>query len=255
MTHIHRPKAWTLTFIAVAFFSGCSSSQNSAGEVAGTTTTASGSTSTSSATSTTSRTGSSTTSTSTAPEVLVLRKGGLGSLELGAGEASVFKALAGQLGQPNADEITKYPHRVEGGRYQNDDRDYQYVAPIGRTVCWDEESGASLCVYFAGTKEGALTFTGWSYAGSEEGELGSESGATIGTMWSEIPAIKVDDGGCYSIGSGHIDGIRLTLESSGKGFSFFDDDGDYKTQVPDRRDVRIVRMDAGEAPIFVLGDC
>ena len=67
--------------------------------------------------------------------------------------------------------------------------------------------------------------------------------------------MNVHPGGCYTIGSGDIDGIDLTVQSDEVEFGSFDDLGNYVEAVPPADQVTVVFMEAGENPISLLGDC
>ena len=163
----------------------------------------------------------------------------------------VVDGLTAQLGASTRDETTEYPVPDGLGAYTTEDGEMGFVAPLGRTVCWS----VNLCAEFGGGTAASMSFTGWTYSNDPTMALSSTSGGSIGLHWSDLLALEVDEGGCYSVGSGTIDGIRVTLESSGDPFSSFDDSGNYITNVPNAADVTITSMETGEAPIFLYGDC
>lgn len=192
------------------------------------------------------------TSTSVAAaEALVLRAGGVGPFDLGSAAEQVVTGISGELGAPTRDDTVDYPVADGQGEYTTAEGDTGFVAPIGRTVCWS----ANLCVEFGGASVVSMSFTGWTYTNDPLAALSSASGGTIGARWSDLSAMEVAAGGCYSVGSGTIDDIRVTLESSGDLFSSFDDAGNYITAVPSPADVTITRMETGKTPIFLFGDC
>ena len=199
-----------------------------------------------------------TTTTSTAPtttvvaiDELVLRDAGVGIYDLGAEAEVVLAGLSDELGLPTSDATVDYVVADGVGAYTTADGDVGFVAPIGRTVCWS----VNLCAEFGGASVASMSFTGWSYANDPTAALSSVGGGTVGARWSDLPELDVDDGGCYSVGSGTIDGIRVTLESSGDPFGSFDDAGNYVIQVPSPADVTIIAMETGKTPIFLYGDC
>ena len=119
----------------------------------------------------------------------------------------------------------------------------------------DKDVAEQFCAEFGGAAAASMSFTGWSYREDTTAALRSPSGVTLLTRWSDVPAINVDEGGCYSVGSGSIDGIRLTLQSEGEPFGSFDDMGNYVVGVPAPADVTVVWMETGEVPVFLYGDC
>ena len=198
------------------------------------------------------------TTTSTAPtttvvavDELVLRDAGVGIYDLGAEAEVVLAGLSDELGLPTSDATVDYVVADGVGAYTTADGDVGFVAPIGRTVCWS----VNLCAEFGGASVASMSFTGWSYANDPTAALSSASGGTFGARWSDLPALTVDEGGCYSVGSGTIDGIRVALESTGDPFSSFDDAGNYIATVPAPADVTIISMETGKSPLFLSGDC
>jgi len=192
-----------------------------------------------------------TTTTEPAAVPLTLRSDGVGAFLLGDAATTVVAGLTSELGAPATDAVTEYPTAEGLGQYTTTDGEAGFVAPVGRSVCWNNE----FCAEFGGVTGASMSFTGWSYRGTAATVLYSTSGATIGTRWSDLPAITVDEGGCYSVGSGQIDGIRLTLESSGEPFGSFDESGNYISNLPPPEQVTVIWMEAGEVPIFLYGDC
>jgi len=182
---------------------------------------------------------------------LVLRGDGIGKFALGSEVAVVIDGLSAQLGKIVTDETTAYPTADGLGQYQTNDGEFGFVAPVGRSVCWS----VTLCAEFGGASGAAMSFTGWSYRADPTHALLSVSGVTLDMRLSDAPAIHADEGGCYSVGSGTIDGIRLTLQSSGEPFGSFDESGNYVINVPDPADVTVTWMEAGEVPVFLYGDC
>ncbi len=203
------------------------------------------------ASSSTSSTSTSTTTSTPAPAPLVLRGNGIGQFVLGSEVAVVVDGLSAQLGKIVTDETTAYPTADGLGQYQTTDGEFGFVAPVGRSVCWSVQ----LCAEFGGASGAAMSFTGWSYRADPTHALRSASGVTLDMRLSDAPAIRADEGGCYSVGSGNVDGIRLTLQSAGEPFGSFDESGNYVVNVPDPADITVTWMEAGEVPVFLYGDC
>ncbi|MDO8361421.1 MAG: hypothetical protein Q7V88_00865 [Actinomycetota bacterium] len=195
----------------------------------------------------------STSSTTTVPAVppLELHGNGIGPHRLGDELAGVYDALVAGLGAPASDVSVDYPNADGIGQYTTAEGDTGFVAPHGRSVCW----AIGFCAEFGGATAAAMQLTGWVYGGDATGSLRSTSGATIGTRWSNLPAMHVEPGGCYSVGGGDVDGIRLVLESSGVPFGTFNEAGDYVSNLPAAADVTILSMETGEVPVFLYGDC
>lgn len=244
-----------LAMLAVA--AGCSSSK-SVGTTGSTETPSSESgavtSSTAAPTSTTAETtttAAETTTTTAAPAPLVLRGDGIGAFSLGDDSTTALDGLIAQLGAPDSDTTVDYPVADGLGQYTTDDGEMGYVAPVGRSVCWR----IGFCAEFGGATAASTSFTGWSYRDDTSGALESTSGVTIGTRWSDAPAIHVEEGGCYSVGGGDVDGIRLTLQSDGEPFGSFDESGSYIANLPPPAQVTVIWMEAGENPQFLYGDC
>lgn len=199
----------------------------------------------------TSSTSTSTSTTTPAPEPLVLRSDGVGAFALGAEVADVVDGISAQLGHTVTDETRTYPTADGLGQYQTADGEFGFVAPVGRSVCWSVQ----LCAEFGGATAAAMSFAGWSYRADPTHALHSPSGVTLDMRLSDAPTIHADEGGCYSVGSGEVDGIRLTLQSSGEPFGSFDESGNYVSNLPNAADVTVTWMEAGEVPVFLYGDC
>jgi len=191
------------------------------------------------------------TTTAAAVDPLLLRSDGVGAHDYGANLSDVVDTLNNVLGAPTADTNTAYPTADGAGQYLTAEADIQYVAPVGRQVCWSN----GFCAEFGGPDAGSLTFTGWTYSGGGGAPMSSTSGATVGTRWADVPSMIVNEGGCYSTGYGLVDDIDLTLLSSGVPFSEFDASGNYVSHLPDPADTTVLVMQAGDIPIFLLGDC
>jgi hypothetical protein len=191
------------------------------------------------------------TTTTPAPIVFDLRGDGIGPFDHGVPPADLIDAISAQFGLPSSDESTEYPSDDGFGGFQTVDGEFGFFARFGRTVCWSIQ----FCAEFGGGDATALLFAGWSYGEEAGGSLSSTSGVTIGTRWSDAPTMNVHSGGCYTVGSGEIDGIALTLSSVGDPFSSFDDAGNYIEGTPAPQDVTVTYMQAGQVPAFLFGDC
>ena len=186
-----------------------------------------------------------------APEDLTLLADGLGPLRFGADSAAVVSAVDAVLGQPVSDAPAEYPNSVEGA-FHSQDEELEFIKPFGRTVCWLN----GLCIEFGGATAGPYSFLGWYYAATDTDELAAPSGLDVGSTWANFAGVMtVDTGGCFSVGSGASNGVRLTLQSSGTPFVTVDDVGNETPTTPDPADVTVVQMQAGEQVVFLLGDC
>jgi len=233
----------------VALLAACSSSSTSTGS--GPTTTAAASTTTAA---TTPETVAATTippTTVPAPIVFTLRSDGLGPFNLGVPASELLDALSLPFGAPSSDEATEYPVADGFGAFTTADGEFGFAFPFGRSVCW----AFGLCVLFGGADAVAQTFTGWYYNDSTTVALYTPSGVTIGSVWSDFPTMTVYPGGCYTVGSGEIDGVALTLQSDVVAFGSFDDLGNYIETVPPADQVRVTYMQTGQIPAFLFGDC
>ena len=237
----------------VAMLAACSSSKTSSGSgattSAPTTTAASADTTAADTTATTVATTAPST-TVPAPVVLTLRGDGIGPLDFGAAIADVLDVLSTSFGPASSDESTEYPNDDGFGNFQTPDGEFGFSARFGRTVCWAFE----FCSQFGGDT-GADFFTGWTYGEASGTTLSSTSGVTNGSRWSDFPTMVVDAGGCYTVGSGSIDGIQLTLVSDEIAFGSFDDLGNYIEAVPPAEQVSVSYMQTGSVPSFLFGDC
>jgi len=234
----------------VALLAACSSSKSSTGTGAPT----SAPTTTAAAPADTTPTTVATTTvpptTVPAPVVFTLRGDGIGPLNLGIGVSEMIDVLTTGFGPPSSDETTEYPDDDGFGGFQTTDGEFGFVAHFGRTVCWPFE----FCAQFGGDTS-ADFFTGWTYGEVSGATLASTSGVTIGSRWSDFPAMVVDAGGCYTAGSGEIDGIQLSLQSDEVSFGTFDDLGNYIEAVPPAEQVSVTYMQTGGIPAFLFGDC
>lgn len=234
-----------LSLVAVA----CSSSSSSGGTGVSTTA-SSASTSTVATTPDSVATTIATTTTVPAPIIFTLRGDGLGPFDFGIAADEVIDALTAEFGAAASDENREYTVDDGFGGFQTVDGEFGFVVPFGRTLCWAFE----FCAEFGGATS-ATEFVGWSYGEDSGATLSSTSGVTMGSRWSDFPAINVHPGGCYSIGYGDIDGITLTLQSDEVAFTSFDDLGNYVESVPPPEQVSVVFMEAGDIPAVLFGDC
>ncbi|MCB0956645.1 MAG: hypothetical protein R2694_15400 [Ilumatobacteraceae bacterium] len=189
--------------------------------------------------------------TTAASTVPYLQSDGLAGSPFGTASAEVIARLTAELGTPDNDQLTSYPTADPTLGWTTADDEYAFTYPFGREVCWAN----GFCAEFGGETSGALTFVGWTYWNDETGSLSTESGVTIGSRWSAFPDFAVDPGGCYTVGGGMYQGISLTLQSEIDPFGYFDDDGNYVSQLPQPADVAVMAMQAGDAPFYLYGDC
>ncbi len=145
-----------------------------------------------------------------------------------------------------------YP-TFESGTYVGFD-DTGFSRPFGRTTCYDNQ----FCLYFGGDTSGDLRFVGWSQDNFDLGSapLATSDGITIGARYADhLGVMTIDEGGCYTQGSGEVAGITLLVSSQTVPFGAFDDDGNYVTQVPDPGDIVVDTLRAGDEPFYLFADC
>ncbi len=186
-----------------------------------------------------------------APIVFTLRGDGIGPFSLGIPAGELIDAMTTQFGPASSDTGAEYPTVDPLGGYTSADGEMGFFAPFGRTVCWSFQ----FCAEFGGADAATQTFVGWTYGEATGATLAATSGVTIGSRWSDFPAMVVDSGGCYTVGSGTIDGISLTLQSDVIAFGSFDDLGNYIVAVPPTEQVAVTFMQTGVVPAFLFGDC
>ncbi len=235
-----------LTLLAAA----CSSSKTSSGSGA-TTSAPEASTTTVDTTPVTTAESTLPPTTVPAPIVFTLRGDGIGPFILGIPASELVNAMTTQFGPASTDESAAYPVVDSFGGYTSADGEIGFVAPFGRSVCWSFQ----FCAEFGGADAITQFFVGWTYGEPTGVTLASTSGVTIGSRWSDFPAMTVDSGGCYTSGSGSIDGIYLTLQSDVIAFGSFDDLGNYVVAVPPAEQVAVSYMQTGDIPTFLYGDC
>ncbi|MCE9623379.1 MAG: hypothetical protein K8R99_13645 [Actinomycetia bacterium] len=186
-----------------------------------------------------------------APIDFTLHGDGIGPFNLGIPADELIDAMTTQFGPASSDDSAEYPTVDTFGGYTSADGEVGFVAPFGRTVCWSFQ----FCADFGGADAATQSFVGWTYNEPAGTTLSSTSGVTIGSRWSDFPAMVVDSGGCYTVGSGTIDGITLTLMSDVVAFGSYDDLGNYVVAVPPADQVAVTSMQIGDSPSFLFGDC
>jgi len=180
---------------------------------------------------------------------LTLATNGILPITFGTDAPTAVARLSEALGPVERDDVALYPNDT-GDAYLDDFEETEYTWPIGRTVCW-----LTVCAEFGGTTTDNLQMTGWSYSAGGTPGLTTADGLTIGSTQAAFPTMNVGEGGCYWVGYGDMNGIELTLQSMDEPFVYVDDDGLWITQVPDPADVEVIRMEAGDLPIFLFADC
>lgn len=195
--------------------------------------------------------------TTTAPDdaagidSLVLRSDGVGSLRFGTNIIPVLDTLAAILGEPLSDAAYSYPE-AGGPGFTDQFGDFGFVQPFGRQTCFENE----FCVEAGGPSPAELVFVGWSQYEAAAAMLATADGVTVGSRWSDHPdLIEVDEGGCYSFGTGSIGRIDLALESSGDMFSAPDGAGGFISTMPDPSAVTVVGLSAGDLRVSLFADC
>ena len=182
---------------------------------------------------------------------LVLRPDGVGPLRFGTNIVPVLDTLAGILGEPLSDAAYSYPE-AGGPGFTDQFGDFGFVQPFGRQTCFENE----FCVEAGGPSPADLVFVGWSQYEAAIETLATADGITVGARWSEhADLIEVDEGGCYSFGTGSIGRIDLALESSGTMFSAPDGSGGFISAVPDPSTVTVVGLSAGDLRVSLFADC
>ena len=230
----------------------CSSSRGSvapATSASGTTTPATSGPATSAPASSTAPTTPAT--TAPAVDMMELRQDGIGSTFLGDPAADVLSAITPAIGAPASDASADYPTPNGPGRYLDALGEVEFVAVRGRTVCFSN----SLCLFFGGPDDANLSFVGWTYTEDPAAAMHTPSGVTIGSRWADFASMEVYEGGCYTVGSGLADGVRLWVQSTGDPFSGVDGAGNWMNYLPDPADVTVMSLETGDMPLFLAGDC
>jgi hypothetical protein len=185
------------------------------------------------------------------PADLSLLSDGIGPLRFGDPEDDMVTRLSAVLGAPTDTFAVGYPIPVDGVYATDEFGEERFVHPTSSTTCFDN----GLCVVFGGPAAGALTLVGWSQD-SGTGALATPEGITVGSRWAEHPAaMTVDEGGCFSAGSGSTAGIYLWVQSQGTPFLEALPDGTLVTHVPDPADVVVTRLESGDLPYWPFIDC
>lgn len=182
---------------------------------------------------------------------LVLMSDGIGPFRFGASGSDLVAQLGTVLGAPASDATIDYPVAVDGGYARDASGEEVFAHPVGRATCF----GNGLCVYAGGPTATDVAFVGWNFAGAVPPALTSPTGVTTGSRWSAFPTMTVDEGGCYSEGTGSVDGISLSIVSEGAPFGAVDAAGNYVAGRPDPADAVVVNMQAGIQPGFPFIDC
>ncbi len=185
------------------------------------------------------------------PESLVLGSAGIGPVAFGASDTVLVNSVGQALGAPISDELIAYPVPFDGQFATDEFGDELFAHPLGRETCYPN----GLCTYAGGPASGPLAFVGWTFSGDAPPALVTASGVTVESRWADFPTMTVDTGGCYSLGTGSVDGILLTILSEGAPFGEFDDDGNYFPGRPDPADAVVVNLEAGTPPRFSFADC
>ena len=185
------------------------------------------------------------------PAGLTLLSDGIGPLQFGDLEPDVVTLLSTVLGAPTETTAAVYPIPVEGVYAVDEFGEERFVHPASSTVCFAN----GLCAYFGGPAAGSLTLTGWTQDGGP-GSLATPEGVTVGSRWNDhLAAMTVDEGGCYSSGSGSTAGIYLWVRSEGIPFLEVLADGTLVTHLPDPADVVVTRLESGDMPYMPFLDC
>lgn len=182
---------------------------------------------------------------------LVLRPDGVGALRFGTNIVPVIDTLAAILGEPLSDQAFSYP--VSGGPGFTDQfGDFGFVQPFGRQTCFVNE----FCVEAGGPSPADLVFVGWSQSEAASDTLATADGVAGGDRWSDHEnLIDVDEGGCFSFGTGTVGRIALDLQSSGTMFTTPDGSGGFTAGSPDPSEVTVVGLSAGDLRVSLFGDC
>jgi hypothetical protein len=86
--------------------------------------------------------------------------------------------------------------------------------------------------------------------------LQTADGITVGSRQSDhIGVMTVNEGGCFSSGSGEAGGVTLIVTSEGEPFESVDEAGNFVVGNPDPSDIVVQSMESGERPFFLFADC
>lgn len=236
--------------LTLGFLSGCADSKSTTAETVAHSGSAAPATSPSTTTSTTS-------TTVPAPNPLLLRGDGFGLFRFGSAYEDV---LAGIPLTVVTDTEIEYPLHYGPG-YPTPEGLQVYQFQFGRTLCWDDGAGGSLCAYFgASVTVDAQRFTGWTYQSVTLGTLASASGATVNKLLSELPALGfVPRGDCYGYTElRDVDNIVDISLVAGTDvvFGTYTDGGSFVPTVPVPPTAYVSFMTAGVTPFAMMpGDC
>ena len=185
---------------------------------------------------------------------LVLRSNGVGSSDFGLADIDVIPVVTALLGNPVDDRLGEYPTYDDEYNTYVDFEDTGFLAPFGRTTCYDNQ----FCLHFGGDTSDDVRFVGWSQNGfdSASAPLVTADGVTIGSRYADhLGVMTVNEGGCFTQGSGEIAGVVLLVSSESVPFSSFDDAGNYVGQTPDPADIVVTSLQAGDEPLYLFADC
>lgn len=239
-----------IALLALVSLAACSSSRSS-GAPATTAGPATSSPATSTATPTSAPATTEPTTTAPAVDMMQLRQDGVGSAYLGDPAGDVVSALTAVLGAAESDVSADYPTPNGPDSYLDALGEIEFGATRGRTVCFPN----SLCLFFGGPDDANLSFVGWSYTSDPAAAMHTISGVTIGSRWADFASMEVYEGGCYTVGSGVADGVRLWVQSTGDPFSGVDAAGNWMNYLPAPADVTVTALESGDMPLFLAGDC
>ena len=185
---------------------------------------------------------------------LVLRPNGVGGTPFDRDDTSAVAYFESGLGPSTSDVSEQFPTANSFPGYETADGSVGFAHPYSREVCFVNE----FCAVFGGPTPAALQFVG--YVQSDEGlppsPLLTHRGATVGDRGDTSPGVvTVDDGGCYSFGSGTVDGIDVVLRSDGEPFLEVTPGGTFVSNTPPLRDVTILAIFSGVLYVALEGDC
>lgn len=186
------------------------------------------------------------------PDDLVLTFDSIGPWKFGDRDVDVVPGLAAILGSPVDDVLTEYPVADEGS-FLDENGELSYVAPFGRTVCFDGE----LCAQFGAGAPETLILTGWRLSEGASGDLVTDDGVAVGSTWAEhVDVITIDPlDSCFQIGNAEAGGVDVVLLSTGEPFATADDAGEFVAGDPDPAQTTVIELRAGRHPTFVFADC
>ena len=185
---------------------------------------------------------------------LVLRPNGVGSSSFGRDAASTIEYLESGMGPRTTDVSEHHPTPNSFPGFETADGSVGFAYPRSRETCFANE----FCAVFGGPTPTTLRFVGYTQRddGPATSPLLTHSGATVGDRGHTSPGVvTVNSGGCFSFGTGFVDGIVATLFSDGEPFLLVTSGGDIVSNTPPLTDVVIVEILAGDLFVFFEGDC